>query len=353
MENELDKKCKLCFSKNLIEMINLGNLPIAHRYLSSKNEKEESFPLSIHYCRSCGLAYIINPINPEILYKNYNHCFSSWKMQPHIPDEIQTIASNSNKESIIEIACNDGLFLEELKKNYFSKIIGVEPNKIAGEIARKKGFKVYSEMLTENLAKKIIEEEGKFEVVVARQVLEHIPDIENFFKCIDILIKKDGLLFVDIPDIKEEFISMGDLSFVWEEHPNYFTETTLKNILKKFYYLPFIIRNYGFSSSTLAILSRKTILPLSKEAIDKNMGEKILNYKNKVKEYEIYLKNTLSNLRNKNHKIVLYGVGCRSSILLNGLKFKDYINIAIDDQKERHGLFMSGSRLKIHPSSDM
>ncbi len=242
-------------------------------------------------------------------------------------DEIQTIASKSNKESIIEIASNDGLFLEELRKNNFSKIIGIEPNEVASEIARKKGFKIYSNMLTENLAKKIIEEQGKFEIVVARQVLEHLPDIENFFKCIDILLRNEGLLFIDIPDVKEKFLAMGDLSFVWEEHPNYFTETTLKNILKKFHYLPFSIKNYGFSSNTLAILSRKTILALNQDAIDKNFEKKVLNYKNKVKEYEIYLKNTLSNLKNKSHKVVLYGVGCRASILLNALKLKDYIDI--------------------------
>ncbi len=80
MENELNKKCKFCFSEDLNEMINLKNLPIAHRYLSSENEEEETFPLTIHYCKSCGLAYIINPIDPEILYRDYNYCFSSWKI---------------------------------------------------------------------------------------------------------------------------------------------------------------------------------------------------------------------------------------------------------------------------------
>ena len=33
----------------------------------------------------------MDPIDPEILYGEYNYCFSEWKPQPHMADEIEVI----------------------------------------------------------------------------------------------------------------------------------------------------------------------------------------------------------------------------------------------------------------------
>ncbi len=341
------KACRLCSSKDLIEMINLGDMPIAHRLLTTLNEKEETFPLALHYCTSCGLGQNCNPINPDVLYKDYNYCFSSWKQQPHMAYEVKTIASRSGKGPVIEIAANDGLFLEELRKNNFPLLAGIEPNLFAGKAAREKGFHIYSEMLNDKVCREATDDFGKFKTIVARQVIEHLTDLQNFFNCADNLTGKNGFLFADIPDINESLLDKGDCSFIWEEHVNYFTQEVFENLLKRFNYSPISTKKYSFSYSTLAILAEKTNSALRQKGISRTLEEKARNFSLKTKNLADLFKNTMAGFKEKGYDVVLYGVGGRACTIVNGLRLGKHIDFIIDDKKERQHRYMPGSRLPI------
>lgn len=347
--NESVKRCKLCSSGNLIEMINFGDMPIAHKLLTRKEKKEDYYPLIVHYCKSCGLGQIYEPIKSEVLYKNYNYCISLWKPQPHMQEQIETLLAYSKKGPVIEIGSNDGMFLEKLKEKGFLALSGIEPNIFVSNIARKKGFHIYSDMLSEDVCKKA-NKFGKFETVIARQTLEHLVDIKKFFRCIDELIKDNGLLLIDVPYI-ETNLAIGDCSFIWEEHVNYFSEPVIKNIVKRFNYSPISIKRYNFSGGIIEILAEKTKKQLKQEDIPKNFEKNIINFKKRVNEFEETLKKTLIKKREEGFGIILYGVGCRACTVVNGLRLGGYIDFAIDDQKERQNKYMPGSRLYINNPS--
>ena len=109
-------RCRLCPGENLMEMIDLGDQPIAHRLLESPDSSEEVFPLTLHYCPDCGLGQIPEPIDPELLYRKYNYCFSSWKTEQHTEREIQSLSEAAELKNVFEIACNEGVFLEEFAR---------------------------------------------------------------------------------------------------------------------------------------------------------------------------------------------------------------------------------------------
>lgn len=87
-------------------------------------------------------------IDPEILYRQFNYNFSSWKPEPHQADELDTIAKFSKHQSVFEIGCNDGLFMDKLRERGAKVLVGVEPNPVSGKIARERGIKVYSDMIS-------------------------------------------------------------------------------------------------------------------------------------------------------------------------------------------------------------
>ena len=103
--------CRLCHSTDLRPVIDLGQMPIAHRLRHSRNEQEERYPFEVLACGDCGLPQIVKPIDPDILYRQFNYNFSSWKPEPHQVDELDTIAKFSSHQSVFEIGCNDGLFM--------------------------------------------------------------------------------------------------------------------------------------------------------------------------------------------------------------------------------------------------
>jgi 2-polyprenyl-3-methyl-5-hydroxy-6-metoxy-1,4-benzoquinol methylase len=346
------KNCRLCGSGKLQPLVDLGPMPIAHRLGVRADEEMPLYPLSVFFCSGCGLSQITDPIDPEVLYGEYNYCFSEWKPQPHVADEIEVIGTALNGGALFEVGCNDGMFLSALTGMGFEDVTGVEPNPYAVAHARERGLDVHDGMLTRELCRGIVAERGRFRVVVARQVLEHLQDIGGFFDCVDVLLDDGGHLFIDLPDFGTA-LKMGDVSMLWEEHVSYFTPEVITAMLAHYGYEPEQERRYNFSGGTVAVLAKRTGKAGSGEefahsaaALAKDAG----SYRSKIDEYGEALHKGLSEAREAGFRIVIYGVGCRACTLVNGLSLGSHIDFAVDDQEERQGKFMPGCSLEIRPS---
>jgi hypothetical protein len=224
--------------------------------------------------------------------------------------------------------------------------VGLEPNPFAADAARTKGVTVLGEMLGRNICIEAVRRFGQFDVVTARQVLEHLLDIDEFFLCVDILLKPEGLLFIDVPDV-EVAIRTGDCSFIWEEHVNYFHEAILRNMISAAGYAPVRLERFNFSGGTLAIAAKRG--EASEQGRCPGLIEAALEFPAKVSTYGRGLSSVLGRYRSLGFATAMYGVGCRACTLVNGLELRCGLDFAIDDQPERQGLFMPGSKLPIHP----
>lgn len=343
--------CRLCRADRLQPVIDLGPMPIAHRMLRRKDESEELFPFAVMVCEACGLPQIAEPIDPNILYRDFNFNFSSWKVEPHESDELDTIHAFVQPRSVFEIGCNDGRFLEALRKRGATALVGVEPNAVSSEIARKRGLEVHCDMVSPAICAGAVARHGRFDLVVSRQVLEHIGDFENFFACVDLALADDGYLFIAVPDFAPGRAA-GDISVLWEEHVNYFTEETLLALLVRKGFEPVAVKSYNFSGGSLAVTARRSNLTpppfdaRASVAASKTFGER-------ARDYARRLVPALRRLKARGTDIVLYGAGCRACTYSNFLDLGSVIDFAIDDQKERQGLFMPGSRIPIRPPDDL
>lgn len=186
------------------------------------------------------------------------------------------------------------------------------------------------------------------DIVVLRQVLEHISDLNGFFKAVDQVYDTQGekMLFLEVPDFSKALES-ADCSTIWEEHPNYFTTTTLEIMLIRYGYVPIVWDYYNFSGGAICVLAKKMyntdyksrMMPVDC-SIYKTFAERVFDYRE-------VLVTTLKKAREKGYRIELYGTGSRACTLVNGLCIGDLIDGAIDDQPEKDGLFMPGCRLEI------
>ena len=348
----MTKNCRLCGSEKLQTLIDLGPMPIAHRLAVTAEEETPLYPFSVSFCSGCGLPQITDPIDPEILYGDYNYCFSDWKPQPHVADEIKVIGTVLNGGALLEAGCNDGMFLGALTEAGMTNVTGVEPNPYAAAYARERGIDVNEGMLTLDLCREIISSRGRFKVVVARQVLEHLLDVEGFFACAEELLEEDGYLFIDMPDFGTA-LAMGDVSMLWEEHVSYFTPEVITAMLVHYGYEPVEERRYNYSGGTVAVLAKRTGAVGNGEEFSRSAAALVKfakSYNSKIDNFAGILREGLSKAREAGFRIVIYGVGCRACTLVNGLSLGSHIDFAVDDQKERQGKFIPGCSLKIRPS---
>lgn len=344
-------RCRLCYSTDLATLLDAGRMPIAHRLLDSPSAPEETFPFHNFFCKNCGLVQIPEPIDPELLYKGYNYNFSSWKLEVHQEDELNRIFADRAPKSAVEIGCNDGKFLNELKQRGAALCVGIEPNPVQSEMARGRGLTVFNSWVEPDLCRKIVAEHGKFDLVDSRQVLEHVPDVDKFFACIDILLADDGSLFIDVPNFAPA-LKQGDCTVMWEEHCTYYTAETLAALLRKKNFRPVDTAKYDFAGGTVAMLSRRAS---SRDGNSKpqsnpdNLAD-AAEYAGKVAAYRTRLGAAIEQAKGAGMTVVMYGVGVRGCAAANILELAGKVEFAIDDQKERQGKFMPGSRLPIRPS---
>jgi SAM-dependent methyltransferase len=100
-----------------------------------------------------------------------------------------------NFNSIIEIGCGPGNFLEKVKP-YVAQVCGTEYNEHALRIARSKGLKVFG-IDDENAAQM----KGQFDAAFSFHVLEHVSNPVDFVQEILSWIKPGGKIGISVPNM--------------------------------------------------------------------------------------------------------------------------------------------------------
>jgi len=99
---------------------------------------------------------------------------------------------------LLDLGCSDGRFtLKIAKVLHTNQIYGIEIDKKAAEIARKKGIVVK----ISDLNNKFPYPDNFFDVVSANQVLEHLWNTDNFFREVRRVLKPNGYAVISVPNL--------------------------------------------------------------------------------------------------------------------------------------------------------
>ena len=338
--------CIIC--KNEVEEImNLGMQPVCNKFLKSKDERENKYPLIMGLCKKCGLVQLINPFPAEELQPKYEWVTYT-EPEEHL-DNVADILAKLSSTSICGISFKDDSLLERMKK-HGSKTMRLDLQNDLG--VDNGGVETVQRMLDTSKARSIVKQNGKFDIVIARHILEHAYDLKEFIAALKELAKEDGYIMFEVPDCTKPF-EERDYSTVWEEHLVYFTPETFRNCFA-YYGLEverFELYHYPLENSLVAIVKNKNVNPkfpyegaLAKEN-NRTLGfsKEFVETKNKV--------NTFFSDFKKNGKITVFGAGHTACTLINIFELEDYIDYVIDDNANKQELLMPGSHIPIRSSS--
>ncbi len=348
-------ECLLCGGAQLLKLLDLGEHPVAHNYLDNPSHEEYVHPVTLCFCESCGLVQLVNPIAPELLYTNYV-CLSSWKHQPHIPRLVQMveeITGLNKSDSILEVGSNDGRFLEVLRRRGYQKLVGIEPACDAQDAAKKKDVKTIPSYFNLKTAKKFVANCGKCDLFVSRQMLEHISNLKEFQEGMRTVLSPGGFVVFEVPNFS---CNLDTLDYtIWEEHVNYFTPATLSLFLSKAGIRVIHSETTLFSGDALTVVGRYEEDSPNEPSLDymKILRPKVLNYRDKWPAFRNSFVQYLHEHKEKGGKVAVYGAGARVCSLINFTGLVPYIEFIVDDQLEKQGKYMPGSRLPILPSDEL
>ncbi len=308
-------KCRHC-KKNLeLCFIDLGTAPPSNSYLnkSQLNNYEKYYPLKVYICSNCWLAQVIDYAGRDIFFNEFYPYFSSVSKsflkhsKNYVDDVIKRFKLDNKNSKIIEIASNDGYLLQFFKDKNFD-CIGIEPSKSCAEYARAKNISVIQEFFDLDLAKDLAKKKNKADLIIANNVLAHVPDINNFVKGISLLLKPNGIATFEFQHLLE-LIKNNQYDTIYHEHYSYLSLLSVNNVFKNNGLNIFDVQKVNTHGGSLRVFAQKKTSKKHKVSRNFYLLDKVekRNKLNSIKTYKNFQK-----IANKNkNDLVKFLLDCK------------------------------------------
>lgn len=352
--------CRFCSSELEVSFLDLGHTPLSNAYLSEQSieEMEPYYPLHALFCQDCFLVQNSQDISPSSIFKEYAY-FSSYSSSwlSHARHYVESHQSLLKARSqVIEIASNDGYLLQYFDKKRVN-VLGVEPAKNIAEIAIKKGINTRVAFFSETEAYEMKRSGHHADLIIANNVLAHVPDINSFLSGIRILLKSSGFATFEFPHLLE-LIKHKQFDTIYHEHFFYFSISALIRALQAhgldLYDLTRLSTHGGSLRIYVAHQKTREIKPAVTNMLKEEEEEGLLkratyeSFAQEITQLKQRIRTFLVDAKNKNKKVIGYGAPAKGNTLLNycGID-NDLIDFVVDKNIHKQNTFLPGSHLSV------
>ena len=356
------KKCVLCESKRLKTVLNFNKTPLANSYVKNPYIIEKKYPLVCVLCLDCKHLQLKHLVKPQILFKNYMYVSgTSPVLVKHFENYFKkikkTLKLDKSKDKILDIACNDGTFLNFFKKDKFKNVVGIEPAKNLRHLNKTKKIDINTAFFNHKNSFFFKKKYKEFRVITANNVFAHVPDLKDFALGIKNILSRDGLFIFEVSYLKDV---LKKLTFdtIYHEHMSYHALKPLINFFSSINLevVDFdLIEAQGGSIRVYVGHKNKGNIPVKIQRqinIEKKFGlfsvrkylnyfEKIMNQKNKI---GILIKKNIK----KNKVFIGYGAPAKVTTFCHVFDIgKKEIQYIVDDNDLKQNKFTPGKNIKI------
>jgi len=358
--------CRFCGQELKEVVADLGTMPLANSYLLEADllRPEPSYPLCVRVCTNCFLVQTDTAVVPQEIFSQYAYFSSysdSWLAHAGKYCEAMIERFGLDAESrVIEVASNDGYLL----KNFVARAIpclGIEPAENVAVVARAAGVPTEAVFLNSATARQITERFGPAQLVVANNVLAHVPDINEFVAGLRLLLAEDGVLTVEFPHLLE-LIAGVQFDTIYHEHFFYLSVASVELVFAAHGLRLFDVEQLPTHGGSLRIYAERegrragrseSERLISMRARETSAGVKTLSY---YKGFNSRIAATLASLRQfldwakaEGKQIVGYGAAAKGNTLLNaGRVKKDEIAYVVDRNPHKQGHYLPGTHIPVY-----
>ena len=220
--------CRACGAAFGPVFCDLGNMAVANSYLPPEADPnlEPRFPLCAVVCSACRMVQLNHVVDATGIFRDYAYfssASSSWLDHARqFCDAMTTRLGLGPQSLVIEVASNDGYLL----KNFVASDIpclGIEPAANVAAVAKAAGIPTEVAFLDATTAADVVACQTRTaDLVVANNVLAHVPDINGFVAGLALLIAADGTLSVEVPHLLK-LVDGVQFDTIYHEHYAYWS----------------------------------------------------------------------------------------------------------------------------------
>ena len=350
--------CRFC-SAPLSEIVaDLGVLPLANAYVHPDRllEPEPFYPLVAYVCGLCFLVQIAAVETPEHLFSDYAY-FSSYADTSLAHARAYAMAIRERlglgaQSQVIEIASNDGYLLQYFRDAGIP-VLGIEPAANVGAVARERGIETWTRFFGAATANEIA---GRADLLIANNVLAHVPDLNDFVEAMRIALAPRGTITIEFPHLLQ-MMRFTQFDTMYHEHCSYLSLLTVQRVLAAHALDVVDVEELPAHGGSLRVYARHSGADVSAtvDAVldnERSFGldsiETYRQFADGVRACKRALLQFLIAARDDGKRIAGYGAPAKASTLLNYCGARtDFIDYTVDRSPHKQGLYLPGTRIPI------
>jgi SAM-dependent methyltransferase len=222
--------CRLCGGDDLDVVLAHERAPRNVSYLPRADELAGDAPTTVEVlrCDACGFVQLTEPPS-ETYYDDYLMTVShSPQMRLYQQAQAEKLVERFGLRGkrAVEVGCGDGHYLSILA-GLGVDAVGTEPSARFRAVALETGLQVHGGYVT--VADGV--PGAPYDAFVTREVLEHVPDPNDFLRALRECLTPDGVGLVEVPSL-EQALERGRFYDFFPDHVNYFSAGTLARALE-------------------------------------------------------------------------------------------------------------------------
>jgi len=358
-------KCRHCNTELVHTFIDLGSAPPSNSFVTKKNinKAEKRYPLKVKVCDNCWLLQTEDFVGVDEMFSEDYAYFSSFSSSwlKHAREYVETIVTRlhlDENSNVVEIAANDGYLLQYVQAHGIP-CYGIEPTKSTAGAAREKGIEIVEDFFGVVLAEQLVKQERRVDLIIANNVLAHVPDINDFIKGCALLLKREGVATFEFPHLLN-LVEQNQVDTIYHEHYSYLSLSSILSVFGTNGLTVFDVEELPTHGGSLRIFARRTgshlnptndsvgELQLREEKAGVRSLEFYEGFQSRANQIKIDFLDFLVKLDRQNKKVAAYGAAAKGNTMLNfaGVK-ENLLPYVVDRNPTKLGKFLPGSLIPI------
>lgn len=358
-------KCRHCGHELSQAFLDLGCAPPSNAYLSTAelNAPEVFYPLRLMVCENCYLVQTEDYAGREALFNKDYAYFSSFSQswlehaQHYVAEMIARFALTSQSR-VVEVAANDGYLLQYVKQAGIT-CYGIEPTASTAAAAKAKGIEIVEQFFGMSLVKQMTAQNLQADLMIANNVLAHVPDINDFVAGFSALLKPQGVATFEFPHLLK-MVQENEFDTVYHEHYSYLSLTAVQKIFTANGLTVFDVEELPTHGGSLRVFAQRsntgnnTLSPAVNEllSIEEKAGITTTAFYSYFQTQAETVKNDLLafliDSKRQGKTVAGYGAAAKGNTLLNFAGVRcDLLPYVVDKNPAKQHKFMPASRIPI------
>lgn len=358
-------KCRHCGSELHLPFLDLGSAPPSNAYLSVAGSRmpELWYPLRLLVCAHCWLVQTEDHAGRDALFTDDYAYFSSFSSSwlEHAQHYVRTMIGRFSLNSashVVEIAANDGYLLQYVKSADIP-CFGIEPTASTAAAARAKGIEIIERFFGVELADELADTDKQADLIVANNVLAHVPDINDFVSGFTRLLKPQGVATFEFPHLLR-MVQENQFDTAYHEHYSYLSLTAVGHIFTRNGLCVFDVEQIPTHGGSLRIFAQRNdtgqravspaVATLRQIEFDAGVITTAFysGFQSSAERVKDDLLVFLLDAKRQGLKVAAYGAAAKGNTLLNFAGVRpDLLPYVADRNPAKQGKFMPGSRIPI------